>query len=139
MALPSSARGVDSIPGQGAMIPHASWSRNQNIKQKQYFNKFSKDFFFFFFLFLRKGKSLSRVRLFATPPSMGFSRQGHWSGLPFPSPSVKTFKKWSISNHTNKKKKRERKTWIEAVRFFSCPLSGYDTASGHNPHTTIVF
>ena len=38
----------------------------------------------------------SRVRLFATPktvahqapPSMGFSRQEHWSGLPFPSPSL---------------------------------------------------
>ena len=37
-------------------------------------------------------KSLSRVRLFATPwtvtyqasPSMGFSRQKYWSGLPFP-------------------------------------------------------
>ena len=36
-------------------------------------------------------KSLSRVRLFATPwtvadqapPSMGFSRQEHWSGVPF--------------------------------------------------------
>ena len=41
-----------------------------------------------------KVKSLSRVRLFATPltvayqasASMGFSRQEHWSGLPFPSP-----------------------------------------------------
>ena len=41
-----------------------------------------------------KVKSLSRVRLLATPwtaahqvpPSMGFSRQEHWSGLPFPSP-----------------------------------------------------
>ena len=40
-------------------------------------------------------KSLSRVRLFATPwtvapqapLSMGFSRQEYWSGLPFPSPS----------------------------------------------------
>ena len=39
-------------------------------------------------------KSLSRVRLFATPwmvtyqapRSMGFSRQEYWSGLPFPSP-----------------------------------------------------
>ena len=39
-----------------------------------------------------KVKSLSRVRLFVTPwtvahqapPSMGFSRQEHWSGLPFP-------------------------------------------------------
>ena len=41
-----------------------------------------------------KVKSLSHVRLFVTPwtvayqaaPSMGFSRQGYWSGLPFPSP-----------------------------------------------------
>ena len=41
-----------------------------------------------------KVKSLSCVRLFTTPwtiayqvpPSMGFSRQGYWSGLPFPSP-----------------------------------------------------
>ena len=39
-------------------------------------------------------KSLSHVRLFATPwtvayqasPSMGFSRREYWSGLPFPSP-----------------------------------------------------
>ena len=39
-------------------------------------------------------KSLSRVLLFATPrtvayqalPSMGFSRQEYWSGVPFPSP-----------------------------------------------------
>ena len=41
-----------------------------------------------------KVKLLSGVRLFGTPwtvahqapPSMGFSRQGYWSGLPFPSP-----------------------------------------------------
>ena len=41
-----------------------------------------------------KVKSLSHVRLFATlwtvayqaSQSMGFSRQGYWSGLPFPSP-----------------------------------------------------
>ena len=41
-----------------------------------------------------KVKSLRRVRLFATswtvahqtPPSMGFSRQEYWNGLPFPSP-----------------------------------------------------
>ena len=43
-----------------------------------------------------KAKSLSRVRLFATPwtavyqapPSMGFSRQVYWSGLPLPSPKM---------------------------------------------------
>ena len=41
-----------------------------------------------------KVKLLSRVRLFATPwtvaynasPSMGFSRQEYWNGLPFPTP-----------------------------------------------------
>ena len=41
-----------------------------------------------------KVKSLSHVRLFETPmdcslphpPSMGFSKQGYWSGLPFPFP-----------------------------------------------------
>ena len=41
-----------------------------------------------------KVKSLSHVQLFATPwtvvyqapPSMGFSRQEYWRGLPFPSP-----------------------------------------------------
>ena len=41
-----------------------------------------------------KVKSFSCVQLFPTPwtvayqvpPSMGFSRQEHWSGLPYPSP-----------------------------------------------------
>ena len=41
-------------------------------------------------------KSLSHVQLFAipriviyqAPPSMGFSRQEYWSGLPFPSPGI---------------------------------------------------
>ena len=45
-----------------------------------------------------KGKSLSRVRLLATPwtavyqapPSMGFSRQEYWSGVPLPSPHALT-------------------------------------------------
>ena len=44
-----------------------------------------------------KVKSLSRVRLLATPwtvayqapPSMGFSRQEYWSGVPLPSPHQK--------------------------------------------------
>ena len=43
-----------------------------------------------------KVKLLSRVQLFATPwtiaylvpPSMGFSRQEYWGGLPFPSPDL---------------------------------------------------
>ena len=53
-----------------------------------------------------KVKLLSRVRLLATSwtvahqasPSMGFSRQEHWSGLPFPSPMHESEKwKWSRS------------------------------------------
>ena len=48
----------------------------------------------------------SRVQLCATPetaahqapPSLGFSRQEHWSGLPFPSPMHESQKwKWSCS------------------------------------------
>ena len=43
-----------------------------------------------------KAKALSRVRLLATPwtaaykapPSIGFSRQEYWSGVPLPSPSI---------------------------------------------------
>ena len=46
----------------------------------------------------KKVKWLSCVRLFATPgtaayqapPSMGFSRQEYWSGVPFPSPGENT-------------------------------------------------
>ena len=40
---PSNAGGVGSISGQGAEIPHVSWPKNQNIKQKQYCNKVNKD------------------------------------------------------------------------------------------------
>ena len=42
--LPSNAGGAGSIPGWGAKIPHASQPKNQNIKQKQYYNKFNKNF-----------------------------------------------------------------------------------------------
>ena len=48
---PSNAGGVGSIPVQGTTIPHALWQnkqtnkkKTQNIKQKQYCNKFNKDF-----------------------------------------------------------------------------------------------
>ena len=49
----------------------------------------------------------SRVQLCATPesaahqapPSLGFSRQEHWSGLPFPSPLLSTTDKKKIIRH----------------------------------------
>ena len=75
----SNAAGTGSIPGWGIKIPHAV------------------------LLLLSR---FSRVRLCATPwtaahqapPSLGFSRQEHWSGLPFPSPMHETEKwKWSCS------------------------------------------
>ena len=56
-------------------------------------------------IFLSKLPSLfSRVRLCVTPqmaahqapPSLGFSRQEHWSGLPFPSPMQES-EKWKRS------------------------------------------
>ena len=45
-------------------------------------------------------QSLSRVQLFATPrtaaflapPSMGFSRQEYWNGVPLPSPAAQLVK-----------------------------------------------
>ena len=42
--LPSNAVCAGLIPGHRAKILHASWPKNQNIKQKQYYNKFNKDF-----------------------------------------------------------------------------------------------
>ena len=88
--LPSNARGAGLIPGQGAKIPHASRSNNQNIiKQKQYFNKFN---------------VLSCVQLFAilwtvahqAPLSLGFSWQKYfhegWHALfhgGLPDPEIK--------------------------------------------------
>ena len=48
--LPSNAAGAGSIPDQGAKIPHASQPKQNKTKQKnptkqkQYGNKFSKDF-----------------------------------------------------------------------------------------------
>ena len=57
-------------------------------------------------ILLRLLSRFSRVQLYATPetaahqapPSLGFSRQEHWSGLPFPPPMRESEKwKWSLS------------------------------------------
>ena len=64
----------------------------------------------FFFQLLLLLSRFSHVQLCATPetaahqapPSLGFSRQEHWSGLPFPSPTHKSKKlKWSCSVVSN--------------------------------------
>ena len=63
-----------------------------------------------------KVKSLSCVRLFATswttayqaPPSMGFSRQEYWSGVPLPSPEnniVEYIKKSHLNSYAKNMRK----------------------------------
>ena len=67
-----------------------------------------------------KVKLLSRVRLFTTPwtaayqapPSMGFSRQKYWNGVPLPSPEIFTAtfihnhqKNWQVSFNRGRVKK----------------------------------
>ena len=42
--LASSAGDAGLIPGWGAQIPCPSQPKNQSMKQKQYYNKFDKDF-----------------------------------------------------------------------------------------------
>ena len=42
-ASPSNAGGMDLIPGQGPKIPHILQPKHQNVKEKQYCNKFNKD------------------------------------------------------------------------------------------------
>ena len=81
-------------------------------KQPMYINHFNYYFLMkqyslkFLPLLLLLLSCLSHVRLCATlqrtahqaPPSLGFSRQEYWSGLPFPSPMHKSEKwKWSHS------------------------------------------
>ena len=39
---PSNAGCMGQTPGQGAKTPHGSQPQTQNVKQKQYFNKFNK-------------------------------------------------------------------------------------------------
>ena len=43
-SLPPNVGDAGLIPGWGTEISHASWPKNQNIKQKQYGNKFNKYF-----------------------------------------------------------------------------------------------
>ena len=42
--MPSNVGVVSLIPGQGVKILDASWPKKQNIRQKQYYNKFNIDF-----------------------------------------------------------------------------------------------
>ena len=78
-----------------------------------------------------KVKSLSCVWLLATPwsaahqapPSMGFSRQDYWSGVPLPSPDDKTYcftfkEKWRFIWDWTLERIHERKTHLNMIMQF---------------------
>ena len=86
--------GVDD--GQGGLVCCSLWCRGVKIIEQLNWTE----------LLLLLLSHFSHVRLCATPetathqapPSLGFSRQEHWSGLPFPSPMHESEKwKWSLS------------------------------------------
>ena len=75
-----------------------------------------------------KGKSLSHVWLLATPwtaahqapPSMGFSRQEYWSGLPLPSPMTNLHSILKSSHITLSTKVHLVKAMIYLVVMYGC-------------------
>ena len=81
-ALPCPAPGGDGT--QAAPLPWVSGRAHRHCNRTGHIR----------YVFRKKVELLGCVRLFATPwtaacqapPSMGFSRQEYWSGLPFPSP-----------------------------------------------------
>ena len=84
-------------------IKHYIWFKVFTISSVKYINSI---YFICMLLLLLLLSHFSQVRLCATPetaahqapPSLGFSRQEHWSGLPFPSPIHESEKwKWSRS------------------------------------------
>ena len=83
-----------------------------------------------------KVKSLSCVQLIATPwtaayqapPSMGFSRQEYWSGLPFPSPMTNLDSILKNRDITLPTKVRLVKAMIFAVVIYGCESWGIKKA-----------
>ena len=80
-----------------------------------------------------KVKSLSRVRLFATPwtaahqtpPSMGVSRQEYWSGLPLPSPrtisNLAQLQNLETKHRSSKGRNSDDPAWCQQHKFFCEP------------------
>ena len=83
-----------------------------------------------------KGKSLSCVRLLATPwtaahqtsPSMGFSRQEYWSGVPLPSPVG-----WRQRFNPWVGKIPERRKWQPILVFLTGKSHGERSLAGYSP------
>ena len=108
---------------------------------------YSSQFFFFFLIRLVCSpllllSRLSRVRLCATPqtaahqapPSLGFSRQEHWSGLPFPSPMHESEKwKWSCSVVSDS----QRPHGLQRTRLL-CPWNSPGKSTGVGCHCPLL-
>ena len=91
------------VPASASVLPMNTqdWSPNNKLTEYNYF--YTQIVVLLLLLLLSR---FSRVRLCATPetadhqapPSLGFSRQEQWSGLPFPSPTHASEKwKWRRS------------------------------------------
>ena len=100
--LPCNVGDAGSVPGWGTKIPHAA---AELLKPACSAARAPLENPLLLLL-----SHFSRVRLCAAPqmaahqapPSLGFSRQEHWSGLPFPSPMHESEKwKWSRSVVSN--------------------------------------
>ena len=83
-----------------------------------------------------KVKSLSHVRLLATPwtaayqapPSIGFSTQEYWSGVPLPSPNMGTVKHKNTMNLTEAED--IKKKWQEYIEQYKKDLNDPDNHNG---------
>ena len=85
----------------------------------------------------------SRVRLCATPymaahqapPSLGFSRQEHWSGLPFPSPNPMLAVKKQSYRDTQRERQvvKEAETGVMPTKQRSLVLSKQAEARKNSP------
>ena len=64
------------------------------------------------------------------PPSLGFSRQEHWSGLPFPSP-MHEIEKWKWSHSVVSDSLRPR--WLQPTRLL-CPRDSPGKSTGVGCH-----
>ena len=88
-----------------------------------------------------KGKSLSRIRLVVTPwtaayqapPSMGFSRQEYWSGVPLLSPMTNLDSILKSRDITFPTKVRLVKTVVFPVVMYECVFIGRTDAEAETP------
>ena len=97
----------------------------------------------YIYIYIYQLSRFSRVRLCATPEtaahqapsSLGFSRQEHWSGLPFPSPMLESEKwKWSRSVMSDSK----RLHGLQPTRLL-CPWDFPGKSTGVGCHCLLHF